>query len=393
MLKKIYKNTLNYIKENYKVLLFLVLFIFLFTFELPYYVNATGGTIDTIKRVKVEDSYKVEGSFNMAYVNEIKATIPTYLISLFNDKWDLVKEEDMTYGDMTIDEVMTYGRISMKESNKDAIKIAYEKAGIDVKEYNKKTVMIFRYEEADTDLVVGDVITEIDGEKVKDFESLTNKMKEYKVGDRITLKVTNDDKKYERYANIVEIDGEPKIGILLKETRDIKTKPECELFYTKSESGASGGLMTALTIYNYLVKEDITGGLDIAGTGTIEPDGSVGEISGIKYKLAGVVKEKMDIFIVPAGENYKEALKEKEKHNYDIKIVPVSTFEEALTYLENNVMKKSKWFLFYEFDKLITIRTKKDGYTAEDILKSMFGEDIEYTYLNSESKEKTKVLK
>lgn len=342
MLKKIYKNTLNYIKENYKVLLFLVLFTFLFTFELPYYVNATGGTIDTIKRVKVEDSYKVEGSFNMAYVNEIKATIPTYLISLINDKWDLVKEEDMTYGDMTIDEVMTYGRISMKESNKDAIKIAYEKAGIDVKEYNKKTVMIFRYEEADTDLVVGDVITEIDGEKVKDFESLTNKMKEYKVGDRITLKVTNDDKKYERYANIVEIDGEPKIGILLKETRDIKTKPECELFYTKSESGASGGLMTALTIYNYLVKEDITGGLDIAGTGTIEPDGSVGEISGIKYKLAGVVKEKMDIFIVPAGENYKEALKEKEKHNYDIKIVPVSTFEEAITYLENNVMKKSK---------------------------------------------------
>ena len=202
--------------------------------------------------------------------------------------------------------------------------------------------MIFRYEEADTDLVVGDVITEIDAEKVKDFESLTNKMKEYKVGDRITLKVTNDDKKYERYANIVEIDGEPKIGILLKETRDIKTKPECELFYTKSESGASGGLMTALTIYNYLVKEDITGGLDIAGTGTIEPDGTVGEISGIKYKLAGVVKEKMNIFIVPAGENYKEALKEKEKHNYDIKIVPVSTFEEALTYLENNVMKKSK---------------------------------------------------
>ena len=46
-----------------------------------------------------------------------------------------------------------------------------------------------------------------------------------------------------------------------------------------------------------------------------------------------------------------------------------------------------------ELDKLITIRTKKDGYTAEDILKSMFGEDVEYTYLNSGSKEKTKVLK
>ena len=278
----------------------------------------------------------------MAYVNEIKATIPTYLISLVNKNWDSIKEEDMTYGDMTIDEVMTYGKISMKESNKDAIKIAYEKAGIDVKEYNKKTVMIFRYEEADTDLVVGDVITEIDGEKVEDFESLSKKMKEYKVGDKISLKVINNDKKYDRYASIVEIDKEPKIGIILKETRDIKTEPTCELFYTKSESGASGGLMTALTIYNYLVKEDITGGLDIAGTGTIEPDGTVGEISGIKYKLAGVAKEKMDLFIVPAGENYEEAIKEKEKNDYDITIVPVSTFEEAVKYLENNVLKKSK---------------------------------------------------
>ena len=50
-------------------------------------------------------------------------------------------------------------------------------------------------------------------------------------------------------------------------------------------------------------------------------------------------------------------------------------------------------FFFCEFDKLITIRTKKDGYTAENILKSMFGEDAEYTYLNYGSKEKTKVLK
>lgn len=57
------------------------------------------------------------------------------------------------------------------------------------------------------------------------------------------------------------------------------------------------------------------------------------------------------------------------------------------------LLRNQNDFFFCEFDKLITIRTKKDGYTAEDILKSMFGEDIEYTYLNSGSKEKTKVLK
>lgn len=46
-----------------------------------------------------------------------------------------------------------------------------------------------------------------------------------------------------------------------------------------------------------------------------------------------------------------------------------------------------------EFDKLITIKTKKDGYTAEDILKSMFGEEVEYTYLNRTTKEKEESAK
>ncbi|MEG2378915.1 MAG: S16 family serine protease, partial [Bacilli bacterium] len=105
--------------------------------------------------------------------------------------------------------------------------------------------------------------------------------------------------------------------------------------FDSKESGPSGGLITTLTIYNYLVKEDITNGLKIAGTGTIEPDGSVGEIGGIKYKLAGVVKKKADLFFCPAGENYEEAMKEKKKNKYKIKIIGVETLDEALNYLKN----------------------------------------------------------
>lgn len=44
-----------------------------------------------------------------------------------------------------------------------------------------------------------------------------------------------------------------------------------------------------------------------------------------------------------------------------------------------------------ELDKLITIRTMENGYTAEDILKSMFGENVEYTYLQNNEEIKTKV--
>ena len=72
----------------------------------------------------------------------------------------------------------------------------------------------------------------------------------------------------------------------------------------------------------------------IAGTGTMELDGKVGEISGVKYKLIGAVKKGADVFIVPTN-NYEEALSVKQENNYDIEIIEASTFKEAVEKLKN----------------------------------------------------------
>lgn len=93
--------------------------------------------------------------------------------------------------------------------------------------------------------------------------------------------------------------------------------------------------MTALSIYNMLTEEDLTKGHTIVGTGTIELDGTVGSIGGVKYKLAGAVKKKAEIFLVPAGENYEEALELQKKEQYDIQIIPIGHIDDALEYLEN----------------------------------------------------------
>ncbi len=42
--------------------------------------------------------------------------------------------------------------------------------------------------------------------------------------------------------------------------------------------------MLTLTIYNAISGEDLIKGRNIAGTGTINLDGTVGEIDGVKYK-------------------------------------------------------------------------------------------------------------
>ena len=92
--------------------------------------------------------------------------------------------------------------------------------------------------------------------------------------------------------------------------------------------------MTSLAIYDCLIEEDLTNNLKIAGTGTIDEEGKVGEISGVKEKLHGAESAKADIFFVPS-ENYEEALKMKNEKNYKIKVIKVSWFDDAVNYLRN----------------------------------------------------------
>ena len=91
----------------------------------------------------------------------------------------------------------------------------------------------------------------------------------------------------------------------------------------------------SLSIYSAISGEDILKGRNIAGTGTIDIEGNVGEIGGIKYKVMGAVKNKMDIILVPSA-NYKEAMKVKKEKKYKIKIVEVKTFQDAIKYLKEN---------------------------------------------------------
>ena len=85
---------------------------------------------------------------------------------------------------------------------------------------------------------------------------------------------------------------------------------------------------------SYLNKIDLTHGKKVVGTGTIESDGTVGEIGGVKYKVLGASKNGMDIFFCPK-ENYKEAVDVKTKRDLDIDIIKVSTLEDAIEYLNN----------------------------------------------------------
>lgn len=153
--------------------------------------------------------------------------------------------------------------------------------------------------------------------------------------DIIKFKVLRDDKEVEVDGKVVLEDNRKIIGIIITTDYEYDLDPEITIKFKNSESGASGGLMLTLTIYNAISGEDLIKGRNIAGTGTINLDGTVGEIDGVKYKIMGANNSNMDIVFVPSA-NYEEAISVKEKYNYDMDIIKVDTFNEVLEYLRNN---------------------------------------------------------
>jgi len=332
MFNKLYEEIKKYIKKEYKFLLALITIFLLFTIKLPFYIDMPGGIIDISKRIEIDDKNNLKGTLNFAYVSEMKATIPTLIITKINKDWDILKKEEVLY-DYTEDEMSFIDKISMKESMSNAQYIAFKEAGEDFNIKNEKIYVTNIFKEAKTDLKIKDQIIKIDNIEINKIEDV-KKINEYEKGTKIEITVINDNKEYKRTAELIEYEGRTIIGVGIKETFDIETNHKIDINYNKKESGPSGGMMTALTVYSNLTDKDLTKGRTVVGTGTIDTYGNVGEIGGVKYKLIGAVKNKADIFLVPTGENYEEAIKIKKEKNYDIKIVGISTLKEAINELE-----------------------------------------------------------
>lgn len=332
MLNKLYEQIKKYIKENYKYLIFFIVCFFLLIIKLPYYISAPGGLINTSE--KINNSYKTKGSLNMAYVSEIKGNIPTLLFALINPNWDINKKKEIVTGSESIEDLEFRNNILLKEANNTALLVAYKYSNIDYTVNNRKIYVTYKDDLAQTNLKVKDRITSINNEKVKSKTFLYNKILSHKIGDKVNFNVIRNKKNKQCSAKLINVQNKPKVGIIISELYNIKSNKKIKIKFDKTESGPSGGLMMALSLYSTLNKKDLSKGDIIAGTGTIDEKGKVGEISGVKYKLIGAYKNKAKVFLVPNG-NYKEAIKEKKQRHYKIEIKKVRTFSEALEYLES----------------------------------------------------------
>lgn len=324
-----------FIRSNW---LFISLFVFIIvitTVKLPYDVEMPGGTIDLGNRVYVDGKKtNIDGTFNMAYVSVVEGSIPYIVMGAILPDWEVVPQSDMKYDNETSEQALKRDKLYLEQSIDYATVTAMAAANIPYKINSIENNITYISDEARTDLEYGDKILTINGQVLTDFNLISDLIQKVKVGDTIKFDVLRNGKKVGAKAKVYEEKDRHYIGVQVITTLDYTSDVNVKIETKAAESGPSGGMMMALMVYNALTKQDLTKGRTIVGTGTINLDGKVGEIGGVKYKLMGAVDADADVFLVPK-DNYKEAVKAKKEKGYDIEIVKVDTLQDAIDYLED----------------------------------------------------------
>jgi Lon-like protease len=118
--------------------------------------------------------------------------------------------------------------------------------------------------------------------------------------------------------------GRTVIGIAVSQAANIKLPLKVNIDLG-DVGGPSAGLAFALDVLEELGR-DVDRGYRVAATGELELDGSVAPIGGAEQKAIGARRAGVDVLLVPAGDNAREARKGAD----GLRIIPVDSFQQAL---------------------------------------------------------------
>jgi PDZ domain-containing protein len=87
--------------------------------------------------------------------------------------------------------------------------------------------------------------------------------------------------------------------------------------------------MVGLTVFDLLAQENLLAGRRVAGTGTLDIDGRVGGVGGVREKTIGAIDAGYDVLLVPAS----SAAEARRVADGRIVVHGVASLDEALAAL------------------------------------------------------------
>jgi PDZ domain-containing protein len=309
-----------------------VLAFVVFTVRLPYFIFSPGPTEDVLGLVKITGAttYPAHGQLLLTTVNFREATPAAILAAWLSPTESVVPEDQVLAPGQSLQQNIQQQQEVMSTSQIDAqiaVFSRYEQypdrhgTGVLVEDVGSGTP-------AEGKLVPGNVITQVNGRPVDDPAAVGDVIQGTAVGSpiRFTVQASTGTKDVSiAPANVQGVDH-PIVGVVLVHTFTLAVS-----FRSGDIGGPSAGLMWALGLVDLLTPGDLTGGHVISGTGTISPDGTVGPIGGVQEKVAGAERGGATVFFVPLQD-----AKDARSVAGDITVVPVSTYQQAVRYLQTH---------------------------------------------------------
>lgn len=336
--------------KNRKLAFFAIVVVFaiiLSSYQLDAYITRPGGAYELGPLVEVvggdEDD---EGTLSLMTISLMKATPVLYAYAKFQDGYKVMSADQIRSPHESDQEYNVRQLKMMADSQVNALQVAFEVAEkpYEVKNNGVYVMTILKGGAADGILEPGDRVISVDANKFNTQEEFIDYLSSQDEGQQVELIYVREGRKITDKVKLSPLPTNPEqigIGIAFVENKEIITDPKVTID-SEEIGGPSAGLMFTLEILNRLLDEDITKGYNIAGTGTMESDGTVGRIGGIDQKVIAADNQGIEIFFAPNDategakqSNYELAKKTAAKIGTDMKVVPVKNIEEAMSYLEN----------------------------------------------------------
>lgn len=312
----------------------------------PYVIERPGPVFDTLGSVTVGDeevplieipsepTFETEGSLSLLTVNVYgnRDQPPSWfdVIRAWLDPSQSVVPIDSVFpAGVSTEDRREQSRIDMENSQQEAVAAALRALG-EPYESQLRVVETLPESPAEGILRGDDIILSVDGEPVRDVTALRAAIAANGTADPVSIGIVRSGAERTLEVTPVLSEGEervPVIGVLIAGEYVFPFDVNIEL---ENVGGPSAGMMFALGIIDKLTPGSLAGGAEVAGTGTIGADGTVGPIGGIVQKMHGAVGFGADWFLAPVG-NCDEVVGNVPG---DLEVFAVATLDEAIGVLQ-----------------------------------------------------------
>jgi PDZ domain-containing protein len=294
--------------------------------QLPYDTLAPGSarTVNGAIEVKGHPTYPPQGKVFYTTVSVRERVNPYEALAGWIDPAVEVIAETKVRGTIPPEQFQRLNVEAMADSKTTAQVLALRQLGYTDLGVGAEVVEVQPEMPATPVLKPQDVIVAIDGKPVSTSSDAVTAIRAKAPGDTLTMRVKRGDAPpADVSAVLAESEGRPLLGVRLSTKIQLPFEINIE---SGRVVGPSAGLAYGLELLDLLTPGELTGGSEVAVTGELNGDGTVGPVGGVAQKAVTVRRAGIKVFIVPKA-NEEEA---RANAGDGLEVRGVATFEEAL---------------------------------------------------------------